>query len=142
MARFHGRNAAAYVDQSAGANSTATMLAFQSSMTINGTRDKTDVTAFGDGSKVYLAGLADAQGTVEGFVDDESNGVYRVADGIARKFYWYQDASSVARMAPISGSGAGYWYGTATFDVTSSIAVNDATKSTLNWAAASTVYKV
>ena len=142
MARFHGRNAAAYVDQSAGANGSATMLAYQSSMTINGTRDKTDVTAFGDGTKVYLAGLADAQGTVEGFVDDESNGVFVVGDGVARKFYWYMDATSTGTMAPIAGSGKGYWYGTATFDITANIAVGDAVKSTLNWAAASTVHKV
>lgn len=142
MARIHGRNGALYADQSAAANSTCTIVAYVSDYTVNQSRDRQEVTALGDASKVYLAGLPDASGTANAFYDDAGAGMYSIADGVARKFYKYVDASSTANMAPISGSGKGYWYGTATFDVSSTVSVNDAVKATVNWSAASSVYKV
>ncbi len=105
MARITGRNGALYADASAGASGSASKVAFMKHYTINGTRDKTDVTAFGDGTKVYIAGLADASGTADGFYDDESNDIYTIADGVARKFYKYVDDTDANTRKPISGSG-------------------------------------
>lgn len=142
MAKIHGRNGALYVDSSAAANSTATIVAYMADFTVNGTRDRVDVTSFGDTTKTYVAGLADASGTINGFYNDASNSIYTIADGNARTFYIYADASSTANMAPIAGSGKGYWYGTGTFDVSSTSGVSDAAKVTLNWNAATSVTKV
>jgi hypothetical protein len=142
MARIHGRNGALYADQSAGANSTATIVAFMSDYTVDQKRDRAEVTAFGDASKVYLAGLPDASGSVNGFYDDGGSSAFAIADGVERKFYKYVSTTSTANMAPISGSGKGYWYGTATFDVSTTVGVGDAVKVSLNWSAASSVYKV
>ena len=142
MARITGRNGALYADASAGASGSASKVAFMKHYTINGTRDKTDVTAFGDGTKVYIAGLADASGTADGFYDDESNDIYTIADGVARKFYKYVDDTDANTRKPISGGDKGYWYGTAIFDVSTDVAVDNAATTTLNWAASTTVYKV
>lgn len=142
MARKHGRNGALYADASAGANGSASKVSFMKHYSVNGTRDKTDVTAFGDGTKVYLMGLQDASGTVDGFYDDASNDIYVIGDGVARKFYKYVDDTDANTRKPISGGGSGYWYGEGMFDVSTDVAVDGAATCTLNWAAASTVYKV
>lgn len=142
MPRIHGRNGALYVDTSAGANGTASLISFMADFTVEGSRDRVEVTSFGDTTKVFVAGIADASGTINGHYDDASNAVFQVADGNARRFYIYADASSTANMAPIAGSGKGYWYGTGTFDVSTTSGVSDAAKVSLNWSAASSVTKV
>jgi len=88
--RHHGRNGAVYV---AVTNGTAAVpCAFQASWTLNKTVDKQDVTAFGDGNKVYVAGLPDAAGDFSGFWDDFTAQTYVAAtDGLSRNFYLYPD---------------------------------------------------
>jgi hypothetical protein len=142
MAKTHGRNGALYVDTSAGANSTAQLISYMADYSVSGSRDRVEVTSFGDNTKTFVAGLADASGTINGFYDDASNSIYQVADGSARAFYIYVNATSTANMAPIAGSGKGYWYGTGTFDTSTTVGVADAAKVTLNWSAATSVYKV
>lgn len=141
MAAIHGRNGALYVDQSTTAGGSATLVSFMMDYSVDQKRDRVEVTSFGDGTKTYVAGLADASGAVNGFYNDASNSIYTVADGQARKFYIYIDATSLTTMSPIA-TGKGYWYGTGTFDVSSTSGVGDAAKVALNWSAASTVYKV
>ena len=65
MARSHGRNGSVYLGVTSGA--AASPVTFQASWTLNMTVDKQDVTAFGDGNKIYVAGLPDASGDFSGF---------------------------------------------------------------------------
>ena len=64
MARIAGRNGRVYIDVAGGGN--ASPLPFVAKWTLNAVTDKTDVTAMGDGSKVYVAGLPDASGSFSG----------------------------------------------------------------------------
>lgn len=123
-----GRNGQLKVDQSAGANGSASTVANLTTFDIQQTRDKTEVTAFGDGSKVYVAGLADASGSFSGFWDS-AGGLQAVADGLARKFYIYPTTTDTTK----------YWYGTATFDITVSTSVGGAVEVSGSWAAATPV---
>ena len=52
-----------------GTGSPAAVIGSLSAWTISGTRDKVDVTSFGDTNKTSLAGLKDASGTFDGFFD-------------------------------------------------------------------------
>ena len=126
-----GRNGRFYVDISAAANGSATPIANLNSFSINQTSDKTEVTAFGDQTKVYVAGLKDAQGDFSGFWDSAGSLTQYVADGVARKFYTY----------PQSGSAhvGTYWFGTATFDLTTTQTVGGAVEVSGSWSAASSV---
>lgn len=142
MAAIHGRNGRLYADVSAAANGSAIEIPFIKSFSVDGPRDRADTTAFGSGSKTSVAGLPDHSGSADGFYNDASNDLYVLGDGNARKFYQYADATSAGTMAPISAGGKGYWYGTATFDVSTSASVDDAMKVTLNWSAASTITKI
>lgn len=123
-----GRNGRLMVDQSAGANGSATTVANLTSFDIQQTRDKTEVTAFGDASKVYVSGLADASGSFSGF-HDTAGGLQRVADGVARAMYLYPTTSDTTK----------YWFGTATFDITVSTSVGGAVEASGSWAAATPV---
>src|SRR5258707_2152148 len=68
---------------------------FQASWTINMVVAKQDVTAFGDGNMVYVAGLPDASGDFGGVMDDATSQTYIAAvDGLARNFYLYPDATN------------------------------------------------
>ena len=146
MARIHGRNGRLYVDTAATAAAegaaTATEIPFLADYSIEQARDRAEVTSFGDTTKTYVAGLADASGSLNGFLDDSSLEIYTIADGSPRAFYLYLDASSGARQAPVDSSGAGYWYGLATFDVSTNEGVGDAAKVTINWSASTSVTRL
>ena len=109
MARIHGRNGQLYVGIASSA-AAAEPFPFASKWMLNFTTDRTEVTAFGDGNKVYVAGLPDTSGTFEGYFDDSTAQAFTAAsDGEPRKCYFY----------PTTPSTAGpYWYGTAFFDFT------------------------
>ena len=139
---IHGRFGAFYVDQTVGGVGAASPLGNQQDWSINQARDRVETTSLGDGTKNYVAGLADASGTINTLLDSLSNAVYAVADGVARKFYLYIDNTDAASRAPVAGSGKGYWYGTATFDSSSQGGVSDVVKVTVNWSAATTVSRV
>jgi hypothetical protein len=101
VARIHGRNGQVYL--AVAAAGTAAPLPFQASWTINMTVDKSDVTAFGDANKSYVAGLPDSSGDFGGFMDDATSQTYIAAvDGLPRKFYLYPNATA---------DPATYWYG-------------------------------
>ncbi len=123
-----GRNGQLKVDQSVGANGSASTVANLTSFDIQQTRDKTEVTAFGDTTKTYIAGLADASGSFSGFWDS-AGGLQKVADGNARSFYLYPTTSDTTK----------YWFGTATFDITVSTSVGGAVEASGSWAAATSV---
>lgn len=140
---IHGRFGALFVDQTAGANGSAEQLGNLSDWNIDGQRDQVEVTVLGESVKTYVSGLSNFQGTLNGVLNTDSTGIYTVGDGVARKFYLYIDATSSTTQEPVSGSGKGYWYGEALFNgVSTTGGVGDAVKWTMNWSAATSVYRV
>lgn len=112
---------------------TAEPVAFLKSWSINFATDKADVTAFGDGNKVYVAGLPDASGEFDGFYDDSSVQTYTAAtDGVARKFYLY----------PSTSNNGQYFWGTVLPDMNISGAVDGPVEVSSSWNAASNIQKV
>ena len=126
-----GRNGRLYVDTSAAANGSAQPISNLNSFSVNQTADRTEVTSFGSLTKSYVAGLRDAQGDFSGFWDSDGTLTSSVADGLARKFYLYPQAGS-AHVGT-------YWFGTATFDLTTTLTVGGAAESSGSWAASTSV---
>ena len=131
MVRRHGRNGQVYLGLTSAA--VATPLPFQASWTINMNVDKQDVTAFGDGNKVYVAGLPDASGDFGGFMDDATSQTYIAAvDGLARNFYLYPDATN---------SPSVYWFGTVLPDFSADGAISGPVNFKSTWNAASKIQR-
>lgn len=131
MARIHGRRGRVYMDLT-GVGS-AEPVAFLTKWSISFATDKAEVTAFGDGNKVYVAGLPDASGDFEGWYDDTTVQTYTAAtDGVARKFYLYPNNSTTTQ----------YFFGTMLPDFMAEGAVDAAVSIKASWNAASLVSKV
>lgn len=131
MAAIHGRNSRIYANLTSGG--TAEPIAFLNNWSIDFTSDKAEVTAFGDTTKTYVAGLPDASGSYSGFYDNASTQFYTAAvDGVARKFYIY----------PSTGNTAQYWFGTAFFDFSIEEGVDSAATISGSFSAATAVSKV
>ena len=131
MARISSRNAVIYMGATSGAE--ASLLTFQNKYTINLTFDKIDVTAFGDETKTYVAGIADASGDFAGWMDDASVQTYTAAiDGLARKFYLYPSSLSVGR----------YFFGTVLADMTIDGTVDGAATVASSWSAATKFQRI
>jgi hypothetical protein len=126
-----GRNGRLYVDTSQAANGSPQPIVNLNSFSINQTTDRTEVSAFGDTTKTYVAGLKDAQGDLGGFWDADGSLTRFVADGLARKFYIYPQAGS-AHVGT-------YWFGTATFDISTTVTVSGAAEVSGSWAASTSV---
>ena len=131
MARIAGRNGSLYMAlTSAG---TPSPVAYLSTWALNFATDKIEVTAFGDTTKIYVAGLPDCQGTYAGFYDDASVQMYTAAsDGVPRKFYLYPSTLTAGQ----------YWYGTGIFDMSIDASVDGAVAISGGFAAASVVTKI
>jgi hypothetical protein len=129
MVRRHGRNAQIYLGATNGA--VATPIPFQAAWSINQVTDKQDVTAFGDGNKIYVAGLPDSSGDFSGFLDNATSQTYvAAADGLPRNFYLYWDATN----DPNS-----YWYGTVLPDFSADGAISGPVNFKATWNAASKI---
>jgi hypothetical protein len=116
MAKLHGRNGQIAI----GSASPETVIGSLSAWTINFTRDKVDVTSFGDTNKTYLAGLKDVSGTFEGFFDtDYFRTLMDESDS---------DTGTRIQITPSTTVSGFYFQGPAWLDITSSGAVNDAVK--------------
>jgi hypothetical protein len=108
-------------------------LPFQVSWSINQQTDKIDVTAMGDTTKIYVAGLPDASGDFKGFYDDATAQTYTAAvDGLPRKFYLYPSTSLSTQ----------YFFGTILPDFSVSSDVNGAVEVSASWSAATAIVKV
>lgn len=125
MARRHGKDGRMYVALTSGG--TAQPIAYLNQWSFDRATDRVDVTAFGDGNKVYVAGLADAQGTFSGFWDSAGDDIYEAAsDGVPRKFYLY----------PSNRQDEGYYFsGEALFDMSFAGGAGDAVTVSGSWAA-------
>jgi hypothetical protein len=131
MARIHGRNGQVYMGIAAGA--LASPLPFQASWTMNMVVNKSDVTAFGDGNTVYVAGLPDASGDFGGFMDDATSQTYIAAvDGLPRSFYLYPNITA----DPLT-----YWFGTILGDFSADGAIGGPVNFKSTWNAASKVQR-
>ena len=116
MPKRHGRKGQIQI----GSGSPLSIIGSLSSWTINFTRDKVDVTSFGESNKTYLAGLKDVSGSFEGFFDttyirtlmDESDAVN----------------GTFIRITPSTDDPDFYYTGPAWLDLTNTGAVNDAIK--------------
>src|ERR1043166_9349404 len=122
MARIHGQKGRLYVALASGG--TAEPVAFLNAWSASFNTDKVEVTAFGDGTKVYVAGIPDAQGDFSGWYDDGTVQTYTAAtDGQSRKFYLY----------PNTNNNAQYWFGTGLFDFKVEGGIADAVKVSGTW---------
>jgi len=131
VVRRHGRNGQVYLGITSAAAASA--LPFQASWSINMNVDKQDVTAFGDGNKVYVAGLPDASGDFGGFMDDATSQTYIAAvDGLARNFYLYPDATNSPNV---------YWFGTVLPDFSADGAIAGPVNFKSTWNAASRIQR-
>lgn len=128
MARTHGRSGALYVDYSAAATAAPSPLSYVGDWSVDEGTDDVDVSSLGDTNHVYVAGLPDSSGTYNGFPNLGTTAWTRLADGTARKFYLYPDATNNVTT---------YLYGTAIFSRNSSGGASDVVKATLSWKAAS-----
>ncbi len=132
MARVAGRLGNIYVDTSSAGNGSAGPVHFLNKWALDGTADQFDVTAFGDGSKVYVQGLPDAKGTASGFYDATattgSQALFAMAQsGVARQCYLY----------PTTPSTAGpYFFGTAFFSASYDIDVSQSANISMTFSAA------
>ena len=127
--RTHGRNAAIYIDPSSAANGSASSISYLNSWTLDQSADTVDVTSFGDGSKVYVSGLPDAAGSMNGFVNIGTAAFTNIiGDDTARKMYLYPDTNTATT----------YFFCTAYFSGSYEGSSGDAIKVSMNWNAAST----
>lgn len=132
MARIAGRNGRIYLAIASGG--TAEPLPFAAEWEINFVTDKFEVTALGDGTKVYVAGLPDASGTWSGFYDDATAQSFTAAqDGVARAFYLYPKTPATA---------GPYFWGTILPDITLSGGVGSSVNMSASWNAATAIQKV
>ena len=65
--RRHGSKGSVEMDPTGASPGTLAVVASLNGWTLDLTRDRVDVTAFGDANKKYVQGLSDIKGTVKGF---------------------------------------------------------------------------
>lgn len=123
MAKRHGRKGQIQI----GSASPLAIIGSLSAWTINFTRDKVDVTSFGDTNKTYLAGLKDVSGSFEGFFDTlYIRALMDAADAA--------DGTTI-RITPSTDDPTFYYTGPAWLDLTNTGSVNDAIKVSATFAA-------
>ena len=132
MARIHGRNGRLYVSITS-TSTNAEAIAFLTKWSLDSSTDRTDVTAFGDTNKTFLAGLPAQTGAYEGWYDNATAQLYTAAiDGVARRFYLYPDNTLTTQ----------YWFGTGFFDFSIETPVDGGVSIKGSFDAASAVSKV
>jgi hypothetical protein len=123
-ARYHGRKGVVYMSTTGTGN--ATNVIALNAWNIDRSTDKAEATAFGDGNKVYLAGLPDAAGSISGFWDNTETKPFaggNSADGV--KLYLYPSSDIVTS----------YFYGPAWVDPSLTTGVGDVVAISFDWAA-------
>lgn len=131
MAKIAGRNAAIYVGTTTSAQ--ASPLTYQNSWSMSFETEKIDVTSFGNTTKEYVAGIADASGEFSGFYDDASSQTLTAAiDGLSRKFYLYPNTNTATQ----------YFFGTIFPDMSVNADVDGAVEVSASWNAATPIAKV
>lgn len=121
--KLHGRNGQIEI----GTGSPLSIIGSLNAWNISGTRDKVDVTSFGDVNKTSLAGLKDGSGGFEGFFDTSYIGQLLEAADSATGAEFKITPSTTQPLFYISGP---CW-----LDISMTGAVNDAVKITGSLAA-------
>jgi hypothetical protein len=117
MARQHGYKGEVAIDPTG----TTTYVAVGSlnNWTLDTTRDRVDVTCFGDPQKQYVQGLSDLKGTFAGIWDPLTtpDEIFRIAMG---------DVAVGLRLTPSTLSATNFFSGMAYLDASIAVAVNGA----------------
>jgi hypothetical protein len=129
-----GKRGRVYIDASANGTAAATPVANLNTWGLDSTTDKTEVTAFGDLSKVYVVGNPDGAISFAGYWDTAAGSQYGITNSVAagRKFYLYPDSTNAAQ----------YFFGQAHFDLSITQNVSGAVEISGTGSAASTVSSV
>lgn len=137
MTRFSGKNGVIYLGQAGWSPQTgqppaASPIAFITDWAINRVTNPIDVTAMGDGNKVYAGGLPDSTGNFNGWYDDATPQTYAAStDGLPRSFYLYESTLTAVN----------YWFGVILPDMAIAGAVAAGVSLKSNWSAAGPVQR-
>jgi hypothetical protein len=125
LARYHGRQGHMYLQ---GSGSDAIPMVALTGWSIDLSRDRVDVTCFGDTQITEVQGLPKYTGKFDGFWDDTEDTLWGATDATSgRKMYLYMSRDATSK----------YFYGTAWVDATMDIAAGDAVKISGTFSAAS-----
>jgi hypothetical protein len=109
----HGRNGRVIVGVGVGSQ-----IVKLTKWTLNQTKDKVDVSGFGDSNKRYVFGKGDLTGTLAGWWDDANDKLFDSADaGVPVHLYLYPDAVNAATQ---------FWHGEALIDASIEVDSNGA----------------
>jgi hypothetical protein len=127
-----GRKGRVYIDNTIGGTGVAVPIANLNTWGLDATTDKTEVTSFGDTSKIYTVGLPDSSISFAGFYDTAAT-QYNVSVSTAtgRKFYLYPSTDN-----------ASYFFGLAHFDLSITQTVSGAVELSGTGSASSSVSNV
>lgn len=128
-----GRKGRVYIDNSAAGTGSATPIANLNTWGLDSTTDKTEVSSFGDSSKVYVVGLPDGSISFGGFWDTAAGSQYNISTSVAagRKFYLYPSTDN-----------AQYFFGLAHFDLSLTQTISGAVEVSGTGSAASSINSV
>jgi predicted secreted protein len=131
MARISGRKGLLKIALDTAATTTFVTISHMRDWSINFSSEQIDVTAMQDANKVYVGGLADATGSVSGFLDVASTNDTLAAalDGKARPFQLYPDSDTTAS----------YYSGSAIWDFSVQSSVSGAVEFSANFSATTAV---
>ena len=131
MAAVSGRKGRLLADVTPTGTGAATPVALLKDWSLDLTTDNTDVTAFGDATRLFVPGIPSASGSFSGYFDT-AGAQFAVASSVAsgRKLYLYPNFTDNASL---------YWFGTAHFDLSVSTGVDAAVEISGSFNAASVI---
>ena len=115
--RLHGSKGAIFIGGASGGG--GSLVTAKANWTYNRVRDTVEVTAFGDTSKRYVAGLPDASGTYAGFLDNDGDSLLSAAGDDPVLLYLYSQLDPTPILVA---------HGSAFVDATVTVASNDAVR--------------
>lgn len=122
---YHAKDAVVYI--SPDGSTQASLLDGATEWTLDMSTDSVEVTAFGDVNKVYVQGLPDISGSINGFVKDTEDKWFKAQRSTtAVKFYLYWSKLMATK----------YAYGTGWFNVSMSNTISGANQISGNFVAA------
>jgi len=125
MTRIHGSQGQIKMDPTGGA--TPVLVASMNAWALNATRDRADVTAFGDTNKIYVQGLPDYKGTLGGWLDADDTSFFTAAMG---------NVAVALELIPDALVPTILWKGLAWLDASVDVKSTGAVSITGNWTAA------
>lgn len=111
------------IDTSSNGSGEARAISSKNGWTFDSSRDFVDTTAFQDTTKSAAPGLANATGTISGFMDFADNAIYNIiGSSVERKLYIYPDFTNnsslyIAGKAFFSGKASGTTTSIVSFDL-------------------------